>query len=177
MSESNFSFRIATAEDTLILKQLIESAFRAEDTRQGWVGIQKLASGFSIEEKQIASGVADPNTVFLIARDEHDHLLGTIGASKRGSEVARLFMLAVDPRFHRGGTGRAILDYAEQYCKREWKSRVISLDALSTRESLIAWYLRRGYRQTGETNPFPREKCEELDLPEDLHFVEFEKEV
>jgi hypothetical protein len=35
--------------------------------------------------------------------------------------------------------------------------------------------MRRGFRKTGETTPFPREEFKDLNLPDDLHFVEFEK--
>jgi hypothetical protein len=33
--------------------------------------------------------------------------------------------------------------------------RAIKMTVVNVRESLIAWYQRRGYRVTGETEPFP----------------------
>jgi hypothetical protein len=29
------------------------------------------------------------------------------------------------------------------------------MTVISVREDLIAWYVRRGYRRTGQTSPFP----------------------
>jgi ribosomal protein S18 acetylase RimI-like enzyme len=175
MANENSHFRIATLDDAMDVRQLIESAFRAEDSRQGWVGNSDLASRFSIEEKTISSIITNPDSTFLMASDANGKLLGTIGVSKRGPDSARLFMLAVDPQYHRGGIGKQILTYAEDYCQREWSPKVLGLDALSNRETLISWYMRRGYRKTGKSTPFPREEFKDLNLPDDLHFVEFEK--
>jgi hypothetical protein len=45
------------------------------------------------------------------------------------------------------------------------------------RESLIAWYERRGYRRTGETEPFPRDtRFGEPQRP-DLEFIMLEKDL
>ncbi len=50
------------------------------------------------------------------------------------------------------------------------------MTVVSIRESLVAWYERRGYQRTGETEPFP---CGEshLGTPRraDLEFVVLEK--
>jgi ribosomal protein S18 acetylase RimI-like enzyme len=175
MANENIRFRIASQDDTMALKQLIESAFRAEDSRQGWVGNADLASRFSIEAENIANVIANPDSTFLMASDTNGTLLGTVGVSKHDPDSARLFMLAVDPQCHRGGIGKQILTHAEDYCQRVWCPKVLGLNALSSREALISWYMRRGFRKTGETSPFPREEFKDLDLPDDLHFVEFVK--
>jgi hypothetical protein len=40
------------------------------------------------------------------------------------------------------------------------------------RETLIGWYERRGYRRTGETEPFPyKDQRFGRPLRDDLHFV------
>ncbi|KAJ5389094.1 uncharacterized protein N7496_000162 [Penicillium cataractarum] len=175
MANTNLRFRAATQDDISVLKQLIESAFRAEDSREGWVGNSQLAAQFSIEAKNIKSIIDNPESLFLMAGDANDTLLGTIGASKSSPNGARLFMFAVDPQCHRSGIGKQILTYAEDYCRREWGSKVLGLNALSNRENLISWYMRRGFQKTGVTTPFPLEEFKDLDLPDDLHFVEFEK--
>ena len=48
---------------------------------------------------------------------------------------------------------------------------------LSSRQKLIAWYTRCGYRRTGEVVPFLRGEFSELDLPDELCFVELEKDL
>ncbi|KAK4861673.1 hypothetical protein LT330_003708 [Penicillium expansum] len=173
MSELNF--RIATKEDAPQLQQLVESAFRAEDSRKGWTDDLGLSANFRLDVQEILAMITKPDSVMLMATDDENTLVGSIGTSKRDTDHARLFMLAVDTSQQRGGIGRQVLAYAEDYCQRTWGVKTLGLNALSNRQQLISWYSRRGYKATGETSPFPREKFENLVLPGDLCFVEFEK--
>lgn len=175
MSIFNLNFSVATAEDAPQLQQLIQSAFRAEDSRQNWTGDMGLASKFRMEAKEIEKFMSAPECEFLMATDNNGALVGTIGVSKCGANSARLSMLAVDHRHHRNGLGRQVLAYAEEYCQRTWGATKLELNALSTRQTLILWYMRRGYQKTGETSPFPREMFAELELPDDMCFIELEK--
>ncbi|GAD96978.1 GNAT family acetyltransferase, putative [Paecilomyces variotii No. 5] len=184
-------FRTATPDDAPQVQQLIQSAFRADDSRPDWTGHLELASNFRIELDEITANIANPDMVTLIAFTPPDEnanvnnygdnnpasLVASISVSKRGTDVARLSMIAVDERYQRGGVGRQVLEYAEDYCHRTWGVTKFSLDALSTRKALIEWYIRRGYGKTGETTLFPREKFKDLALPEDMCFIEFEKDL
>jgi hypothetical protein len=50
------------------------------------------------------------------------------------------------------------------------------MTVVGIRDSLIAWYLRRGYALTGETRPFPYENRDiGRALRRDLDFVVLEK--
>lgn len=175
MANSNIKFRTATPDDAPQLQQLVESAFRAEDSRQGWTDDLGLSSSFRIDVEEIMAIIAKPDSIVLMATDDNNTLVGSIGTSKRDSNNSRLFMLVVDETQRRGGIGRQILAYAENYCQRTWGVTTLGLNALSNRKQLISWYERRGYKQTGETSPFPFERFEALSLPDDLSFVEFEK--
>ncbi|KAJ9271942.1 hypothetical protein DTO212C5_2023 [Paecilomyces variotii] len=186
---SNLQFRIATPDDAPQLQQLVQSAFRAHDTRPDWTGHLELASNFRIEVDEIMTNITDPDTVILIAftplnengnaNNDKDiaSLVACISVSKCGTAVGRLSMFAVNERYQRGGVGRQVLAYAEDYCHRTWGVEKFSLNTLSTRKALIEWYMRRGYRKTGETSPFPRERFKDLELPDDMCFVEFEKDL
>ncbi|KAF7518072.1 hypothetical protein PCG10_000646 [Penicillium crustosum] len=173
MNELNF--RVATEKDAAQLQQLVESAFRAEDSRKGWTDDLGLSSSFRLDVQEIVAMITKPDSVMLMATNAQNTLVGSIGTSKRDTTHARLFMLAIDTNQQRGGIGRQVLAYAEDYCQRTWGVTTLGLNALSNRQQLISWYLRRGYKPTGETSPFPREKFENLVLPDDLCFVEFEK--
>jgi ribosomal protein S18 acetylase RimI-like enzyme len=155
----------------------VQSAFRAEDSRPAWTADEKLNSSFSIEVKEILATITNPDTAFLMATDSNAALVATIGVSKKAADRGRLFMLAVDQRYQRGGVGRQVLAYAEDYFQRTWGITNIGLNALSTRQNLILWYIRRGYRKTGEETPFPREQFKDLALPDDMCFVELEKDL
>lgn len=177
MTKGNLKFCIASTEDAAQLQQLVQSAFRAEDSRNAWSADMDLSSRFRIEVPEIVMTIMDPDSAYLMATDNNGTLVASIGISKRGTNRARLFMLAVDQHHQRGGIGRHVLTYAEHYCEQTWGVRKLELDALSTRQELILWYIRRGYRKTGESTPFPREKYDGLVLPDDICFVQFEKDL
>ncbi|KAM0427935.1 hypothetical protein ACHAPT_007395 [Fusarium lateritium] len=173
---ATLQFRIATPDDAPQLQQLIQAAFRAEDSRKDWVGDADLAANFCISVEEILPKITSPNSEMIMAFDD-DVLVGTIGVLRRSDDLARLFFLAVDQSLHRGGIGRHVLEYAEGYCQRAWGVKKLGLDALTLRKELIAWYMRRGYVPTGEVTPFPVDKANGRSLPEGLGFVEMEKEV
>lgn len=175
MTNGNLRFRAATPDDAPQLQELVQSAFRAEDSRQGWTADMALSSRFRIEVAEVMVTITNPDSAILMATDDNDNLVASIGISKRGADRARFSTLAVDKSHQRGGIGRQVLAYAEDYCQQVWGVTKLGLNALSTRQELILWYIRRGYQETGESTPFPREKFNGLALPNDMCFVEFEK--
>ena len=180
MAELNF--RVAKKEDAAQIQNLVQSSFRAVDTRPDWTGNTELAAHFKLSIDEVLSNLAREDTVTLNAvtndgKDNTETLVATIDVSKRDSDVGRLSMIAVDERFQQGGIGRKVLAYAENYCRDTWHVRKFSLNALSTRPALVEWYLRRGYRKTGETAAFPRERFSEIELPDNMCFIEMEKDL
>ncbi|RHZ47426.1 GNAT family N-acetyltransferase [Aspergillus thermomutatus] len=170
-------YRLATPADTPQIQQLVQSAFRAEDSRPNWTGDTTLSSSFRIEVEEILATITSPDSAILLATDSHGVLVASIGISRRSADLARFFMLAVDEGYQRGGVGRRVLAYAEEYCQRVWGVSKGGLNALSTRRELILWYMRCGYRRTGELASFPVERFEGIALPGDLCFVELEKDL
>ncbi len=75
----------------------------------------------------------------------------------RGQLVCNIGMLAVRPGTQNGGIGRAMLNHAEVEA-RAAGAQLAKMSVVSVRESLIAWYERRGYQRTGETERFPYEE-------------------
>ncbi|KAG6363869.1 hypothetical protein INS49_008972 [Diaporthe citri] len=180
MTSETLQFRIATPDDAPQIQNLIQSAFRAEDTRDRWIGSPELASQFHIGADEVLASITRPDGAVLVATDATTGaLVASVEATRRGGAdlSARLSMLAVDSARQRGGLGRRVLAHAEDYCRVSWGARRLGLNALSTREALIAWYVRCGFRRTGGTSAFPRERFEGVDLPRDLCFVELEKDL
>ncbi|KAK2596708.1 hypothetical protein QQS21_006223 [Conoideocrella luteorostrata] len=172
---TSLHFRKATPDDASSIQRLVEGAFRTYDTRPEWTGNAELASAFRLDESEVKAKIENPDVVTLMGLDSSNALVASIEVSKRGAEVGRLSMIAVDDRYQRGGVGKQVLAYAEDYCRAAWGVKMFSLNALSTREALMAWYMRRGYSKTGETSPFPRERFPGMELPDDMCFVEMEK--
>lgn len=176
MPNNTLQFRVAAPYDAPQVQALVESAFRAEDSRKDWTADMRLGENFRISVEEVLGQITKPGCVVLMAMDG-DSLVASVELFKRSDDLARISMLSVDQRHQQGGVGRQVLAYAEDYCQRSWGVKKMGLNALSTRQQLIGWYMRRGYRKTGEQSPFPVEKFKELDLPDDLCFVEFEKEL
>lgn len=179
MAENKLQFRIATPEDAPAIQQLVQSAFQAADTRQDWTADMELNIRFRLAVEEVMPRITSPSGAIVMAfitTENGKTLVASIEVAKRSDDLARLSMLAVNQHHQQGGIGREILTYAEKYCQQEWGVTKFGLDALSTRQALIAWYMRRGYQKTGETEPFPVERFSDLELPKDLCFVQLEKD-
>jgi GNAT superfamily N-acetyltransferase len=64
-------------------------------------------------------------------------------------------MFAVSPKSQGGGLGKRMLAVAEQMARDEFGLTTMQMTVIRQRADLIAWYVRRGYEQTGRMQPFP----------------------
>jgi len=85
--------------------------------------------------------------------------------------------LTIRPDLQNRHLGRALLSAAEAYAKERGAHR-IRMTVVNARDTVIAWYERRGYALTGETLSFPY-KDTRLGRPlrDGLHFVVLEKDI
>lgn len=157
----------ARPADLPALKSLIERAYRGETARLGWTHEADLLEGERITLADLKATVDAPETQMLVARDE-DRIVGSVAITKVQPTLSYLGMLAVDPTLQSAGLGRKLLDAGEALARSGGAER-LEMTVIDTREELIAWYERRGYRRTGETRPF----VIELDPP--LAFAVLEK--
>jgi GNAT superfamily N-acetyltransferase len=101
--------------------------------------------------------------------------MGTVWLEPWKDGIGGLGPLTVRPDLQNRQLGRALLDAAEGFAK-EPGARRIRMTVVNVRKALIAWYERRGYRLTGETQPFPYgDERFGRPLCDDLHFVMLEK--
>ncbi len=152
------TFRPATADDVPELHRLVESAYRGDSARGGWTHEADLLTTPRTSAEELRGAIADPREVILLAF-EGPELAGCVRLSRVAEDRAYFGLLTVDPARQAGGLGRAIIAAAEAWAAERWGARTMALSVVSVRAELIAWYERRGYRLTGETQPFP-EKVE-----------------
>lgn len=176
MAIQNINFRVAVSQDAPQLKKLIETAFRAEDSRPEWTADMGLSASFSVDINDILSRIDQPDKAFIIAYNDKNPFIATVSVAKF-DDVCRLALLAVDPNEQSGGIGRQVIAHGEQYCQKTWNVTKFGLNALCTREKLIEWYIRQGYHKNGQVTPFPPEFVPEGTKPEELFFVELSKEI
>jgi ribosomal protein S18 acetylase RimI-like enzyme len=98
---------------------------------------------------------AKPHAHFLIHRDPQTRrVIGTVWLEPVAGDAWYLGLFTVDPALQKQQLGRRLLGAAEEFA-RDRGARRMRMGVLSVREALIAWYERRGYARTGETEPFP----------------------
>jgi ribosomal protein S18 acetylase RimI-like enzyme len=169
-------FRRATLADVPAIVSLVESAYRGDASRVGWTTEADLLDGQRTDAEAVASLISNPTSRILLAESE-DGLLGSVLLSDEG-EGAYLGMFAVRPGGQGRGVGSALLGEVERVSLHELGRRFTRMTVLVQRPELIAWYERRGYRRTGEREPFPYGDPR-LGLPrrDDLAFEVLRKEL
>ncbi len=140
--------RSASENDFPAIVSLMNLAFRGKD---GWSIEGDYITGertnISLLTEEVAKGA-----LYLVAHDDASSTLqGCVSLHAASPEKWYLGALTVRPDLQKGGFGRELLAAAERYAG----ARTIEMTVVHVRESLIAWYERRGYRRTTETRPFP----------------------
>ncbi|MFN3523085.1 MAG: GNAT family N-acetyltransferase [Phenylobacterium sp.] len=145
---------LAGPADLPALHALVESAYRGDAARAGWTHEADLLQGQRTSLESLAAAVADPCERILLLRLD-GALAGCVQVSDRGGGRAYLGMLAVDPARQAGGFGRRLIAEAERLAAETFGATSIEMTVIDRRTELVAYYLRRGYAETGETRPFP----------------------
>lgn len=164
----------ATAADLPALHALIERAYRGDSARRGWTHEADLLGGQRTDLEALAEVIADPAQTLLVAV-EGGAPVACVQVTDKGDGRAYLGMITVDPDRQAGGLGRRLLAGAESFAAASGATRA-EMTVISQRAELIGWYVRRGYRPTGEQRPFPHADPR-FGLPkrDDLVFVVLEK--
>jgi ribosomal protein S18 acetylase RimI-like enzyme len=159
------------------LALLVNSAYRGELAEKGWTSESYLLGGQRTDEDSLRADLAESaGSTLLTLRDaEGDKAHACVWLQPGEDDAWYVGMVTVSPLRQAGGIGRTMLEAAEAYAKERGGKRM-TMTVISVRDTLIAWYERRGYRLTGETEPFPYGD-ERFGVPQrdDLHFVIMEK--
>lgn len=147
------AFRTATDDDVPQVVALVESAYRGDASRAGWTTEADLLDGRRTDPERVREIVGD--TAGRIVLAERDGTLVACFQLEHRGDHAYFGLFAVRPDLQGGGLGRASLTEAERIARDEWHTSALHMTVIVQREDLIAWYVRRGYRRTGERRPFP----------------------
>ncbi|MBD8879300.1 GNAT family N-acetyltransferase [Rhodanobacter sp. 7MK24] len=146
-------FRPAIAADVSAIVALVESAYRGDSGRRGWTTESDLLDGQRTDVAGVSALLDQPHGVVLLA--ERDGVLMASCHVERQGDSGYFGMFAVDPLRQGDGLGKAVLAEAERIAREEWQCRAMHMTVIVQRAELIAFYERRGYRRTGEFQPFP----------------------
>lgn len=167
----------ATDAEIPAIADFVNAAYRGDSSRIGWTTEADYLDGQRTDPALLRADLAArPEAILLTLRDAPDGpLLGCVWLEPVDAEAWYLGMLTVRPDLQARQLGRTLLSGAETVAK-ERGARRMRMTVVNIRDTLIAWYLRRGYRLTGETKPFPYNDSR-LGEPrrDDLIFVVLEK--
>jgi ribosomal protein S18 acetylase RimI-like enzyme len=169
--------RLAADSELSAVADLVNSAYRGDSSRAGWTTEADYLDGQRTDAETLRRDLAQtPGAVVLTLRDdEAGPLLGTVWLAPAADDGWYLGMLTVKPDLQDRQLGRAMLAAGEAYAI-DRGGRRIEMTVIAIRETLVAWYERRGYARTGETRPFPYDdaKFGEPRRP-DLTFIVLDK--
>jgi ribosomal protein S18 acetylase RimI-like enzyme len=170
-------FVSATQADIDELVTFVNNAYRGKSAEAGWASEAKVIAGQRIDSAMLADMLSKDTQTILLMRDQpHGPLAGCVSLERTpGSTTAYLSMLSIDPQRQAEGLGRTFLSKAEDDLQAQGATRV-RITVIWLRHTLIEWYERRGYRLTGEREPFPYGD-QRFGIPQrdDLYFVAMEK--
>jgi GNAT superfamily N-acetyltransferase len=172
---SELSFRVADESDVEQLLVLVGSAYRGQESREGWTTEADLLDGQRIDDELLRHDITAPGSLVIVAED-NGVLVSCAHLEKSGTDAAYFGMFAVRPGLQGAGIGKQVLAYAESLVANEWACVRMEMFVLELRLELVAFYERRGYRHTGRFQPFPYEDTR-FGLPrrEDLRMEMLEK--
>jgi len=168
--------RRATDAELPEIVDLVNVAFRGSE---GWAVEFRVVEGPRITLEGLRADIAaKPDALQLVWRDEVDGgLVGSVWMEPLGEGVWYLGLLCVNPAAQTKQLGRALLAASEEAAKEQGATRM-RISVMTIRDTLMAWYERRGYVKTGEIKPFPYgDTSVGIPLRDDLEFAVLEKEL
>lgn len=159
---------------------LVNSAYRGDGSKAGWTTEADYLDGQRTSLADLTADLAVPSrpTLLVLRQDAAGEILACVliePLDKPEGKAAYIGMVTVNPTLQASGLGRVVLAAAEDHA-RSFGAKAARMTVVNVRDTLIAWYERRGYRQTGERAPFPYDDAR-FGLPKrpDLEFVVLEK--
>ena len=175
---TNLTFRPATLADIPALVTLVTSAYRGDVSKQGWTTEADMLDGQRIDPEVLRHDIERPRSRVIVAEGLHDGTLELLACVHVAEDdgAGYLGMFSVRPDGQGGGIGKQVMREAERYAREDLRLPAMRMTVIDIRDELIAFYVRRGYRRTGITRPFPYGD-ERFGIPkrDDLRFEILEK--
>ncbi len=150
------TLRPATAADLAAIAALMNAAFRGVGPSAGWNSEAAYIDGDRTSEAHLQEELAaKPESLLLVAEEAvAQRVVGCVSLDPVSPDTWYVGSLTIDARLQNAGLGRELLTAAEVLARSRQASRM-RMKVVNVRDTLIAWYQRRGYHLTGESSPFP----------------------
>jgi ribosomal protein S18 acetylase RimI-like enzyme len=169
----------ASDDDLPEVAALVNAAYRGDGATEGWTTEAAYIAGQRTDVGALRRDLsAQPAALLLVWREAAaGPIVACVWLEPAGEGIWYLGMLTVRPDLQDRRLGRTLLRTAEAHAASLGAVRV-QMTVVNVRDTLIAWYERRGYRLTGEQRPFPYDAPQfGTPLRPDLAFVVLEKEL
>ena len=145
-----------TDDDIPAVAALMNRAYRGAGGTRGWAVETDYISGERTTAEVLRADLAENPAASILkwVDGPAEFFGGCVWLEPLGDGAWYLGSFAIEPGRQASGLGRVLLAAAEDWV-RAHGGRRIRLTVINLCEALIAWYLRRGYQKTGETEPFP----------------------
>ncbi len=170
--DQNLSISPAKKDQAAVITRLINGAYRGEAAELGWTSESEYMDGERVTETDTERLLSQADRANFTCCTAEGEIVGFVSFEKRQSSI-HLSLLTVSPKAQDAGIGRRLLEFADRYARSVCKATIL-ITVVNIRIELIAWYERRGYRQTGIATPFP-EGAGKPKIP--VYLVEMEKEI
>ena len=199
-ADSPVFLRLAVPSDIPALETFLNRCYRFDE---GWTNEFELVGGIRTNRNELTDVIADPKQYLFVypktdnaQRDgvESGEILGCINVGIHDGS-AHIGMFAVHPELQGSGVGSTLLQAAETFAQRHLSTdsssangsssdnlstgaenpTVIKMLVLNGRPKLFAYYQRRGYLRTGNTEPFPEDGNNGEPKKDGLFFLELTK--
>ena len=157
--------------------RLVNDAYRGWGAVKSWNTEVNLIAGPRLDDQSLPAMLAEsPGGVLLVHRDDTGTVIGTVWLEPQADRATwYLGLLCVEPALQQQHLGARILQAAERYAAARGATR-IRMTVLEVRTTLLDWYKRRGYQDSGEREPYPTDNARTgLPLVKGLQFVVLQK--
>ena len=176
-SPQQLVFRNSKLADVSAVVELVESAYRGAGSRAGWTTEADLLDGQRTDEIEIREIICGAHSRIRLAEKSFaavqildqiqahtpsqeralPHAASLVGCVRieNAGDAGYIGMVSVLPNLQSAGIGRQLLHEAERVIRDELRLPRARMTVIGQRDTLIAWYQRRGYALTGKQEKFP----------------------
>lgn len=166
-------FREAKIADIPQIVDLVNISYRSNEFR-GWTSEVDIVDGNRINHDQVKALFKDNSKLFVMFQNEI--LIACVHVQKQ-NDACYIGLLTTHPKMQNMGIGKNILQFAEEHSIKNYSINFFEISVLSVRKELINFYERRGYKLTGESEPYPVNANVGTPLSSDIQVLHLVKKV
>jgi GNAT superfamily N-acetyltransferase len=165
----------AVDHELAAIADLVNLAYRGDEAKKGWTTEAAFMGGQRTNGDMLRADLAaKPGAVILALRGETSGKpFACVWLEPLEGDAWMLGMLAVDPAQQAGGVGRVLIEACEAHARTRG-GKTLKLTVIDIRDTLIAWYERRGFAHAG-FEPFPYNDRRIGDTSRELRLVVMDK--